>query len=402
MFKVAAIVFALLTLSAGRLVAQDGRELFLDFIAAMSEMARQAAGDGFSAALTMMSLGMKPFAAAGNAPSAAAETIAEPVSLLRQASQDSPDTTWGAAWRGSANSLVLGRVRYEGKQPAKLQYESLAITIDGAPVAAPDRAPGSADDVEERVAVVTVRTGGKAVLTMRLDDSYAIEEPNAEVTVIRLDAATRSPQIVFTHFTRGAHCCTLTKIATLDAGNTWRVVDASTLDGEGYEFPDLDGDGSGELLSVDNSFLYAFASYADSNAPTRIEKLVGTTLQDVTRNPRYRSVLRQHLRAMERDAGPDARRSTGYLAGWVAQKALVGELAAAWRVMLASYDRDYDWTMEECLTGASLDACPADKKRAITFPRALANHLVDNRYLTREEARRLAKGPDRQPRRQRP
>jgi serine protease Do len=72
-----------------------------------------------------------------------------------------------------------------------------------------------------------------------------------------------------TSFTGGAHCCTETQIATSDSDGRWSVLKADRLDGDGYQFEDLDEDGVSELVSVDNSFLYDFDAYAMSYAPVR-------------------------------------------------------------------------------------------------------------------------------------
>jgi hypothetical protein len=209
---------------------------------------------------------------------------------------------------------------------------------------------------------------------------------------MRLDPTTSLPQVILEYFWGGAHCCTITKIATVDSSGKWHAVDGEVLDGGGYRFEDLDGNGGNELVSVDNSFLYAFACYACSYAPTRIHKLIGSELREVTRNPRYQNFLRQQLREMETYAlksSEDQLHSNGYLAGWVAAKSLVDEFGQAWRTMLTAYDRDSDWTLEECLIGVSIDKCPEDKKRRLEFPEALAKHLVDNGYITAEEKQRL-------------
>jgi hypothetical protein len=72
-----------------------------------------------------------------------------------------------------------------------------------------------------------------------------------------------------------------------------------------------------------------------------------------------------------------------------ANQSLVGEFAEAWRTMLASYDQNSDWPLEECLVDATLDKCPGDKKHTMEFPEALAKHLVKTGYITAEQMRGL-------------
>ena len=283
----------------------------------------------------------------------------------------------------TSDHSVAKSVEYDGKQSATLTEGNLVITVDREP---------ARDDPKLFLPVATGSYRGEKVFELHIDEN-GMEEPAATVSVMRLDPQTSMPQIVMTYFWGGAHCCTVTKIATIDSSGKWHVMDGSALDGDGYQFQDLDGDGGAELVSVDNSFLYAFASYASSNAPTRIIKLTGVELKDVTQDPRYQGFLRQQLREMESHLEKDNPEPNGYLGGWVAQKALLGELGEAWRTMLSSYDPKSDWELEECETGAPIESCPEGGKRKLDFPEALANHLVSHGYLTSDQRQRLELSP---------
>jgi len=169
----------------------------------------------------------------------------------------------------------------------------------------------------------------------------------------------------------------------------WRVVSAPDLDGEGYAFVDLAGDGVQVLAAVDNDFLYAFECYACSFAPTRVYRLTGTDLEDASEEPTYRAFLRERVQAMEKAASKDAKlwRSNGFLGGWVAAKSLIGEVDDAWSRMLKSYDRKSDWPLQECTSGDELDKCPKDKLRDLSFPQALLKLLERNSYPLPKNAR---------------
>jgi len=290
----------------------------------------------------------------------------------------------GSSFESLPDQVPVATVKYDGKTASGLQYGELALTIDSEPMAGgPDRLP-----------FVVGRYKGTEAFSIHLtddSDTYGLEQPAATVSLITIDSSTPAPQVVLSYFWGGAHCCTLTRIATIDRAGQWHIVDAGTLDGDiGYQFKDLDGDGGSELVSIDNSFLYAFGCYACSYAPTQIHKLIGAALKDVTREPQYQSLLRHRLRQMEADASQqDQLHSNGYLGGWVASKALIGELRDAWSIMLNRYDRSSDWPLEECLTGALPDKCPADKVRKLSFPAALAKHLLSHGYITANEMQRL-------------
>jgi len=272
----------------------------------------------------------------------------------------------------------LPAVKFDGKHAATLRYDDLSVTLDSE----------QGTDAESRVPVFTGRWRDQVVFSFRIEEAEA-EEPRTEAHMMRLDLKTPVPQVVMTAFTGGAHCCTVTKIATASGPDEWRVLDAGQLDGGGYRFVDVDNDGAKELISFDNAFLYAFDSYAASYAPTRIAKLDGSDINDVTREPKYRAFLRRKVQEMEADArkDPSLWHSNGFLGGWVAAKSLVGEIDSAWRRMLSSYDRKSDWSLEECSTGEELDKCPKDKVRQLSFPQALEKLLATNDYPTIKPAR---------------
>src|SRR5262249_10990680 len=281
------------------------------------------------------------------------------------------DAPRGPAGASRAAERSLPSVKYDGKRNMTLNYGDLTVTIAGE----------RGSDAKSRIPVFTGRVRDRGRFTARLEDAEA-EEPSATAEVMRLDLATPVPQVVMTAFTFGAHCCTITRIATVVGSDEWRVLDAGQLDGDGYRFVDIDNDGARELVSSDNSFLYAFEAYAGSYAPTRITKLAGNDLSDVTNEPKYRPFLRRRLQDMEAEAKKDADlwHSNGFLGGWVAAKSLVGEVDDAWKRMLAAYDRNSDWSLEECTTGQEIDQCPKDKVRQQTFPEALKKLLESNDY----------------------
>ena len=77
------------------------------------------------------------------------------------------------------------------------------------------------------------------------------------------------PQVVVTHFTGGAHCCTLMKVLTFVDGR-WETVNVGEFDSDGPQIDDLNGDGAVELVGKDDVFDYAFASYAETYAPPKV------------------------------------------------------------------------------------------------------------------------------------
>ncbi|WP_264715185.1 peptidoglycan-binding domain-containing protein [Limobrevibacterium gyesilva] len=231
-----------------------------------------------------------------------------------------------------------------------------------------------------------------------LDGQTAIDSLSLRIAIRRLDPSTSQPQVVVTTYSGGAHCCTLTAAITQQADGSWLPIVVGQEDGDfGYEYLDPVGDGYSVLVSTDGSFNYHFSSYAGSFPPNRIERLAGSAIEDVTRDPRYRPLLRERLRKMEQDYGVGPRNEpNGFLAGWVAQKALVGELDSAWRAMLGGY---VAYPEMFSITICAIDKrvwpktgypmCPRDQELRVPFPEALALFLVDGNYITPEQSTKV-------------
>lgn len=273
--------------------------------------------------------------------------------------------------RAFSQSKALAQLHFDGKAPISIKYRELTISIDSV---------SSADSPELKYPVFHLSFDDGRGLDVKLGDQQPADEPEADARIYQLDPTSRFPQVVLTYYWAGAHCCTVTKIVTVDRSNRMMVVDAETLDGSGYFYDDVDGDGNVELLSFDNSFYYAFASYAESVAPARVSHLRGDRITDATSNDSFRTVLKTRLaniEAMDRDS----RKSNGYWGGWVATKAQLGHFTEAWQTMLASYDRDSDWSLQECSDYRAVTDCPKEKLRDLPFPEALAKHLQKHGYI---------------------
>lgn len=245
---------------------------------------------------------------------------------------------------------LLFSFEFDGEGTSRATFEDMEFTIDAT---GPSQARGPR---------LRASRSGKSLFEVQL----AGESPNgsAMMKVVRLEG--RQPQIVFQHYTFGAHCCIVTRIATLIDGR-WQVIKAGAQDGDGgYDFVDIAGDGFAELVGADQSFLYAFAGYASSRCPILLQRLEGASLIDVTRNRLYRQAVVADLEAMEPRSADDERwHDNGFLAAWVATKALLGEGPSAWRRMLKNYNSASGRTM-----------------KFATFPETLRVHLRAHGYIT--------------------
>ena len=153
--------------------------------------------------------------------------------------------------------------------------------------------------------------------------------------VVRDLDADGEPEVIAAVYTNGAHCCTISTLYgyQVDLG-AYRRVRRNWRDAA-YQLRDLGRDGIVEFHSRDANFAYAFASYAESFLPVQIFRYRGGRLVDVTRSfPRLvrrdaRDALRLYRRYRdEKDVNP-----RGFLAGWVADKYLLGERREANRAL---------------------------------------------------------------------
>lgn len=241
------------------------------------------------------------------------------------------------------------------------------------------------EQVSDSVATTTVTGGYKGAneFTFVVDKEGRFSPQTPGVAVLRLDPKLDTPQLVFTRYAGGAHCCTKTWVVFKPSQNVgWSLIDQPALDGDGYWFEDVDGDGAQELLSVDNRFLYAFDSYAGSLAPLRIAKLRNGSIEDVTDEPAMRKRLIQDMAGAEFEAKvrPDLWQENGFLAGWVANKIRLGEGDAAWAKAVRNMKEDTGFGPQVCTSGQKIEDCPTDNLKPIPILKGLASFLKENGY----------------------
>lgn len=191
------------------------------------------------------------------------------------------------------------------------------------------------------------------------------------------------PAVMLQSFSGGAHCCNSVQVAGL-VGGKLKVVDLGSWDGDNIPIPqDVSGDGVVDFIMSDNSFLYAFASYADSYAPPKIFNIIGGEARDVSGNPAFRSLFGKSMQqAGERcrpgsDAAPN-----GACAAFVASAARLGKLSQAWPQMLAAYDASSNWDLPTGCTVSDGNGCPAGAEIVYkSYPEALLAFLKREGYV---------------------
>lgn len=201
---------------------------------------------------------------------------------------------------------------------------------------------------------------------------------NLSFMVVQMDAADSTRQLIVADYSGGAHCCTQVTVFERRAGR-WNRSELGSWDGDLPATPkDLDNDGRKELVFVDQAFLYAFASYAESAAPPVIKRVHQGKISTLSTESAFRPIYAAYLEQVRPNclAG-----SNGACAAFVATAARLGQLDAAWSLMLGTYDQASDWDLPKACRIRTQDACPAEAELTFaTYPEALQWFLGQNGY----------------------
>lgn len=172
---------------------------------------------------------------------------------------------------------------------------------------------------------------GRQAFAGPLPENFADAYPDAEQPMLEaVDLnADGTPEIVVHTFTGGAHCCVGSVIYGYNPKSRHIEQLARDWQSSGYLLKDVDG--HRVLLSDDQSFAYAFASYARSGEPIQIWAYAPVALRDVTRCfPRLiRDDARRWWDAAEQEQREPYPETLGLLAAYAADEYLLGERAKA-------------------------------------------------------------------------
>jgi serine protease Do len=267
-------------------------------------------------------------------------------------------------------------VEYAPNKPARLSAAGIDFSV---------AMSGSVE--EPGPATATGEKDGQKLFSFTTPSEFALV--GAEAALLKLDPATDVPQLVFSRYTGGAHCCTQSWIVTRPQGQEgWTLIDMGLLDAGGYGYRDLDGDEAMELISVDNNFLYAFDAYAGSFAPIRISHLRDGQLSDVSDAAQFRSELRRDLARMEFYAklDPSIWKTNGFLVGWLAAKMRLGQGEDAWQTVQENVDRNNGFGPQLCKTGEPVESCKFDDLVPVPILEAIARFMSERDYGPLPEA----------------
>ncbi len=152
---------------------------------------------------------------------------------------------------------------------------------------------------------------------------------NAQTITLRDLDGDGEPEILLDFWFGGAHCCYWTRIYRWSPEAQTYTNTAHFWGNFGYRLTNLSGSGRVQLVSADNRFAYAFASFAGSGAPVQAWDYRSGRLVDTTRS--YRALISRDVArwwkvyARARHSGE----VRGLLAPWAADRCLLGHGTAA-------------------------------------------------------------------------
>ena len=230
--------------------------------------------------------------------------------------------------------------------------------------------------------VVNLQVGGLAVGSISTPE---VRSPHSILQVVELDLSNPYPEVLLSTFTGGAHCCSDTRVLTSDSsGKNWIEVSLGVFDGVPAPATDPIKGGEYVIVSDDNRFIGKFGSYADSWRPARIWRLQGNAFIDVTHKPEYLPIHRASLNRMASwFSRSHVDYPNGFLAAYVANKSLVGELFDGWDRMLLRYDSTDLSSLTKCQAGYDDKGnCKAKEIVYDSYPQALRAFLIETGYLS--------------------
>jgi len=147
----------------------------------------------------------------------------------------------------------------------------------------------------------------------------------------------RIPEVMVLLATRGAHCCSISKLFTRTT-NQPTYTEQTHFWGNFPAAPQLttlNKPGGWVLLSQDDRFSYAFGGYAGSVRPPQVWRLQKGSLEDVTRE--YPDLVRSHAQEIWQWVNqPDSPKGQ-ILVAYLADKYLLGEGEQGWQQVRQAY-----------------------------------------------------------------
>jgi len=141
--------------------------------------------------------------------------------------------------------------------------------------------------------------------------------------VVRDIEADRSPDVIVSLYSGGAHCCYVTQIYRYDPGTQTYAIVQRDFGDPGARLERIGG--TDVFLSADDRFAYRFAAFAFSGLPVQIWRFAAGRFVDVTRRHRARIAADAKLWWSAFVKNARQRFGDGFIAAWAADEDLLGD-----------------------------------------------------------------------------
>ncbi len=183
-------------------------------------------------------------------------------------------------------------------------------------------------------------------------------------------------------YSGGMHCCQEMR-AVVPGSDGLKIVELGAYDGAEIGWPkDIDKDGTLDFVVTDDRFLYAFESYAGTIAPPKVINVRGDQAVDVSADPRFRKIF-EKAAAETRKLCTKDEYPNGSCAAYAAVSARLGQLDAAWPLILAEYQKDAKVWPDKCKVARDPQngACPNGQLIEYPdYPTALRAYVAELGY----------------------
>jgi hypothetical protein len=151
--------------------------------------------------------------------------------------------------------------------------------------------------------------------------------PGLPPLVVRDLDADGEPEVVYSAYTGGAHCCSVAQFFEL-ASDGQRYTTAERVFGDpGFGIRDLNHDGRPEIVSADDTFAYRFTSYAFSGLPMLVLRYDRGHFKAITRQ--FPGLLRKEAagfwRGYKKLRGSKDDTPRGQISAWAADEYRLGK-----------------------------------------------------------------------------
>ena len=189
--------------------------------------------------------------------------------------------------------------------------------------------------------------------TIQISEACRLHSPSETPFTIQDLDQNGEPELILDFYSGGAHCCFFSLVYRYDSDSNQYQMTRHEWYNFPYELKDQNQDNQPEFHSLDNRFAYQFAPFATSGFPLQIWQYNQGEFKDVTRQ--YPDLVYddayywwQNFSEAQTSCRRNQACGEGFLAAYVAAKALLGQEQDAWARVRQTY-RGNGCTISECV-----------------------------------------------------